>query len=43
MFYNQSEENAKNKLVSFNMYVKNLAATLQCVYSFLNIPMSSEL
>ena len=44
MFYNQSEENAKNKLVvSFDMYVKNLAATLQCVYSFLNIPMSSEL
>ena len=43
MFYNQSEENAKNKLVvSFDMYVKNLAATLQCVYSFLNIPMSSE-
>ena len=43
-FYNHSEGNAKNKLVvSFDTYVKNLAATLQCVYSFLNIPMSSEL
>ena len=44
MFYNQSKENTKNKVaVSFDMYVKNLAATLQCIYSFLNIPMSSEL
>ena len=44
MFYNQSKENTKNKFaVSFDMYVKNLAATLQCIYSFLNILMSSEL
>ena len=44
MFYNQSEENAKNKLVIyFDTYVKNLSATLQHVYSFLNIPMSSEI
>ena len=44
IFYNQSEENTKNKLaISFNIYVKNLAGTLQRVYSFLNIPVSAEL
>ena len=41
IFYDQS---AKNKLViSFDSYVKNLAGTLQRVYSFLNIPVSVEL
>ena len=41
IFYNQS---AKNKLViSFDSYVKNLAGTLQRVYSFLNISVSVEL
>ena len=41
IFYDQS---AKNKLaISFNTYVKNLAGTLQRVYSFLNIPISAEL
>ena len=40
-FYNQFEE---NKLaISFDTYVKNLAGTLQRVYSFLNIPVSAEL
>ena len=44
IFYNQSEENTKNKLaISFDTYVKNLAGTLQRVYSFLNIPVSAEL
>ena len=44
IFYNQSEENAKNKLaISFDSYVKNLAGTLQRVYSFLNINMPIEL
>ena len=45
IFYDQSEEeNTKNKLaISFNTYVKNLAGTLQRVYSFLNIPVSAEL
>ena len=43
-FYNQCEENSKNKLaISFDTYVKNLASALQCVYSFLNIPASAEL
>ena len=38
------EENAKNKLaISFDTYIKDLAGTLQCVCSFLNIPMSPEL
>ena len=38
------EENSKNKLaLSFDTYVKNLAGTLQRVYSFLNIPVSPEL
>ena len=41
IFYDQS---AKNKLaISFNTYVKNLAGTLQRVYSFLNISMSAKL
>ena len=44
IFYHQSEENCKNKLaISFDTYVKNLAGTLQRVYSFLNIPVSAEL
>ena len=44
IFYNQSEEKVKNKLaIPFNTYVKNLVGTLQRVYSFLNIPMSSEI
>ena len=44
IFYNQSEENTKNKLaISFDTYVNNLADTLQHVYSFLNIPVSAEL
>ena len=44
IFYNQSEENAKNKLaISFAAYVKDLAGTIQHVYSFLNIPVSAEL
>ena len=43
-FYDQSAENCTNKLaISFDTYVKNLAGTLQCVYSFLNIPVSAEL
>jgi len=44
IFYNQAEEKVKNKLaISFNGYVKNLAGTLQHIYSFLNTPMSAEL
>ena len=44
IFYDQSEENTKNKLaISFDTYVKNLAGTLQRIYSFLNIPVSAEL
>ena len=44
IFYDQSEENTKNKLaISFDTYVKNLAGTLQRVYSFLNIPVSAKL
>ena len=44
IFYDQSEENCKNKLaISFDTYVKNLAGTLQRVYSLLNIPVSAEL
>ena len=42
IFYNQSEENTKNKLaISFDTYVNNLTGTLQCIYSFLNVPMSA--
>ena len=42
IFYNQSEENTKNKLaISFDTYVNNLTDTLQCIYSFLNVPMSA--
>ena len=38
------KEKAKNKLaISFDTYVNNLAGTLQCIYSFLNIPVSAEL
>ena len=41
IFYNQSD---KNKLaISFDFYVKDLASTIQRVYSFLNIPVSAEL
>ena len=44
IFFNQSEDNTKNKLaISFDTYVNNLAGTLQQVYSFLNIPMTAEL
>ena len=44
IFYTRSKENTRNKLaISFDTYVKNLADTLQRVYSFLNIPMSAEL
>ena len=46
MFYNQSEENTKNKLaISFTNYVNNLTGTFLCIYSmtFLNIPLSVEL
>ena len=44
IFYNQSETNTKNKLaISFATYVKDLAGTIQRVYSFLNIPVSAEL
>ena len=44
IFYDQSEENTKNKLaISFDTYVNNLAGTFQHVYSFLNIPVSAEL
>lgn len=43
-FYSQCEGNAINKFaVSFDNYVKNLAETFKCVYSFLNIPVSAEL
>ena len=38
------EEKCKNKLaISFDSYVKNLAGTLQHIYSFFNIPISAEL
>ena len=46
IFYNhdQCEENSRNKLaIPFDTYVKNLADTLQRVYSFLNISVSAEL
>ena len=44
IFFNQSEDNTKNKLaISFDTYVNNLAGTLQQVYSFLNIPVTAEL
>ena len=43
LFYNQSEENTKNKLaISFTSYVNNLTGTLQNIYSFLNIPLPVE-
>ena len=43
-FFDQSEDNTKNKLaISFDTYVNNLAGTLQQVYSFLNIPVTTEL
>ena len=42
-FYNQSEENTKNRLaISFTGYVNNLTGTLQNIYSFLNIPLLVE-
>ena len=43
LFYNQSEENTRNKLaISFTSYVSNLAGTFQQIYSFLNIPLPAE-
>ncbi|XP_065907290.1 uncharacterized protein [Dysidea avara] len=40
MFY---KEPADNKLViPFTMYVNNLSATLQCIYSFCNIPIPDD-
>ena len=44
LFYNQSEENRRNKLaISFTSYVNNLTGTLQNIYSFLNIPLPVEM
>ena len=41
IFYNQSD---KNKLaISFDIYVKDLASSIERIYSFLNIPVSAEL
>ena len=43
LFYNHSEGNTRNKLaISFTSYVNNLTGTLQCIYSFLNIPLPDE-
>ena len=45
VFYNHDQcvENSRNKLtIPFDTYVKNLAGTLQHVYSFLNISVSAE-
>jgi len=37
------KEHADNKLViPFSMYVNNLSATLQCIYSFCNIPIPDD-
>ena len=44
LFYNQSEENTRNKLaISFTSYVNNLTGTFQRIYSFLNIPLPVEM
>ena len=43
-FYNQSEENRRNKLaISFTSYINDLTGTLQNIYSFLNIPLPVEM
>jgi len=43
LFCNRSEENKTNKLaISFANYVNNLTATLQHMYSFLNIPLPDK-